>query len=331
MKIVIPGGTGQLGTILARAFHRDGHDVLVLGRTPRLAPWCVEWWDPGDIVHLAGKLDGADVLISLAGRSVNCRYNLANRREIISSRVQSVRALGEAIARAERPPRVWLQASTATIYAHTYGPSHDEVSGVIGGSEPDAPETWRFSIDVATSWEKSLDEIDTPRTRKVKLRSAMTMSPDRGGIFDALLALVRCGLGGTMGDGRQYVSWTHEADFVRALYFLIEHEDISGAVNVCSPYPLPNREFMAELRRAWGAAFGLPAARWMLEIGALLRRTETELILKSRRVVPARLLGEGFSFVHPVWSDAARDLCERWKSIRAAEPLAELTGTEVRS
>ena len=157
MKIVIPGGTGQLGTILARAFHRDGHNVLVLGRTPRLAPWCVEWWDSGDIAHLAGKLDGADVLINLAGRSVNCRYNLANRREIISSRVQSVRALGEAIARAERPPRVWLQASTATIYAHTYGPSHDEVSGVIGGSEPDAPETWRFSIDVATSWEKSFD------------------------------------------------------------------------------------------------------------------------------------------------------------------------------
>ena len=165
----------------------------------------------------------------------------------------------------------------------------------------------------------------------VKLRSAMTMSPDRGGIFDALLALVRCGLGGTMGDGRQYVSWTHEADFVRALYFLIEHEQISGAVNVCSPHPLPNREFMAELRRAWGAAFGLPAAKWMLEIGALLRRTETELILKSRRVVPARLLGEGFSFVHPVWSDAARDLCGRWKSLHAAEPLAELTGTEVRS
>src|SRR5579862_659503 len=171
MKIVITGGTGQLGTVLARAFQRDGHEVLVLGRTPHPAPWPIERWDPKDVSQLVEKLEGADAVINLAGRSVNCRYHAANRREIISSRVETVEAVGGAIARTRRAPRVWLQASTATIYAHTYGPPHDEVSGVIGGTEPDVPDTWRFSIDVATSWERSFDEVKTPNTRKVKLRS----------------------------------------------------------------------------------------------------------------------------------------------------------------
>lgn len=317
MKIVIPGGTGQLGTVLARAFVRSGHDVLVLGRMPDLAAkaqWRVGRWDPGDPAELAEKLDGADVVISLAGRSVNCRYNFSNRQEIISSRVQSVRAVGGAIARAKHPPGLWLQASTATIYAHTYGPPHDEASGVVGGSEANVPKSWHFSIDVATAWELAFDEIELRNTRKVKLRSALTLSPDRGGIFDALIGLVRWGLGGTMGDGRQYVSWIHEADFVRALYFLIAREDMSGIVNVCSPNPLPNCEFMALLRKAWGVAIGLPHTKGMLEIGALLRRTETELVLKSRRVVPGRLLEAGFSFIHPEWSEAARELCDRWRS-----------------
>ncbi len=317
MKIVIPGGLGQLGTVLARAFQRDGHDVVVLSRTPRPAPWRVERWDLGNGAELAEKLDGIDVIINLAGRSVNCRYHAANRQEIISSRVQSVQAVGQAINRAKRPPRLWLQASTATIYAHTYGPAHDEMSGVLGGSEPDVPETWHFSIGVATSWEQAFDEVQTPHTRKVKLRSAMTMSPDAGGIFDALLGLVRWGLGGAMGDGRQYVSWTHEVDFVRAIYFLIEREDIYAAVNVCSPNPLPNREFMSELRSAWGVRMGMPSVAWLLELGAFFRRTETELLLKSRRVFPGRLLREGFSFTYPEWPRAARELCERWRSMRA--------------
>jgi NAD dependent epimerase/dehydratase family enzyme len=185
MKIVIPGGTGQVGTILARAFHNDGHEVVVLGRgLPKARLWRVEQWNLADVSGWSDKLDGADVVINLAGRSVNCRYTPHNRREIIQSRVESVRALGQAISSAQRPPRVWLQASTATIYAHTYDAPNDEVSGVIGGTEPGAPETWRFSIDVATAWEKAFDEIRAPATRKVKLRSAMTMSPDRGGIFE---------------------------------------------------------------------------------------------------------------------------------------------------
>jgi hypothetical protein len=315
MKIAIPGGTGQVGTLLARAFHKDGHEVVVFGRqSPKPASWRVEQWNPADASGWQDELDGADVVINLAGRSVNCRYTPQNRKEIIQSRVESVKAMGRALSSAKRPPRVWLQTSTATIYAHTYGRPNDEATGVIGGREADAPDAWRFSIEVAKAWENALDEVPTPGTRKVKLRSAVIMSPDRGGIFDTLLGLVRRGIGGTSGDGRQYVSWIHEADFVRAIYFLIERDDMDGVVNLASPHPLPNRDFMADLRRAWGTEIGLPSAEWMLRIGAVFLRTETELVLKSRRVVPGRLLSEGFSFEYPNWRDAAQDLCDRWKA-----------------
>jgi uncharacterized protein len=319
MRIVIPGGSGQIGTLLARAFARDGHEVVVLSRNPGKAPWRVVRWDAATLGDWTAECDGADAVFNLAGRSVNCRYNATNRREILESRVKSTRVLGEAIARANRPPRVWLQASTATIYAHRYDAPNDEATGILGGSEPDAPETWRFSIDVAQAWEQVANEAIVPRTRKVLLRSAMTMSPDRGGVFDVLLGLVRRGLGGTNGDGRQYVSWIHDQDFVRSLYWLIDHEEIEGAVNLASPNPVPNAEFMRILRRSWGASFGLPATKWMLEIGAFFLRTETELILKSRRVVPGRLLRSGFVFQFPTWSDAAANLCRRWRSRRELE------------
>jgi uncharacterized protein len=261
-------------------------------------------------------------VINLTGRSVNCRYNAANREEILQSRVVSTRVVGQAIAEARRAPRVWLQASTATIYAHRYDGSNDERSGIIGGQEPDAPDTWRFSIDVARAWERALDEVVTGRTRKIALRSALTLSPDPGGIFDTLVGLVKCGLGGASGDGRQFISWVHDEDFVAAIAWLIEREDVEGVVNVASPNPLPNAEFMQILRNVYGAAFGLPATRWMLEIGAVFMRTETELVLKSRRVVPARLLEQGFVFKYPSWPDAARNLCDRWKTSRAAKPHA---------
>jgi uncharacterized protein (TIGR01777 family) len=317
MKIVIPGGTGQVGTILARAFREGGHEVVVLSRRPVSAPWRVEAWDARELGGWAAEFEGADAVINLAGRSVNCRYDEAHRREIMESRVESARVVGEAIARAARPPRVWLQMSTATIYAHRFDAPNDEAAGVIGGAEPDAPDTWRFSIDVAQAWERAANESATPRTRKVLMRAAVVMSPDRGGVFDTLLALVRRGLGGRAGDGRQYVSWIHEADFVRAVRWLIDRDDLSGAINLAAPRPLPNADFMRELREAWGARFGLPAAEWMLAVGALFLRTETELILKSRRVVPARLLASGFAFDFPAWQDAARDLCLRWREARA--------------
>jgi uncharacterized protein (TIGR01777 family) len=313
MKVIIPGGSGQVGMVLARAFQADGHEVIVLSRQPRPAPWRVVAWDAATLGDWAAELEGADAVINLAGRSVNCRYHAANRRLITESRIKSTRVVGEAIARAHRPPRVWLQASTATIYAHRYDAANDEATGILGGSEPNAPDTWRFSIDVATSWEEAARTAVVPQTRKVLLRSAMVMSPDPGGVFDVLLRLVRWGLGGRSGDGRQYVSWIHDRDFIRSLYWIMDHNELEGPVNLASPNPVPNEEFMRTLRAAWGSRLGLPAAAWMLEIGAFFLRTETELILKSRRVVPGRLLGTGFAFHFPTWAEAAADLCRRWR------------------
>jgi len=316
MKVVIPGGSGQVGTVLARAMHAAGHDVVVLSRRPESRPWRVVAWDSVTLGDWAAEVDGADVIVNLAGRSVNCRYTPANREAILSSRVQSTRVVGEAIARAARSPQVWLQASTATIYAHRYDAGNDEATGVIGGHERDVPAAWHFSIDVATAWERALGDSKTPHTRKVALRSAIILSPDRGGIFDTLLGLVRRGLGGTAGGGRQYVSWIHFVDFVRAMTWLIDRHDIDGVVNVAAPHPLPNADFMRALREASGTRIGLPATRWMLALGALFMRTETELLLKSRRVVPGRLLQHGFVFEYPTWPEAARDLCRRWEQVR---------------
>lgn len=312
MKVVIPGGSGQVGTILARVLHADGRDVVVLTRQPQTSPWRTVPWDGATSGPWVKEVDGSDVVINLAGRSVNCRYTPNNRQEILDSRVKSTRAVGDAIAQARRPPRVWLQASTATIYAHRFDAPNDESAGWIGGGEPGAPGTWNFSIDVARAWERALEEAATPQTRKVALRSAMIMSPDAGGIFDTLLTLVRRGLGGTAGDGRQFVSWIHFEDFVRATCWLIDHDEIDGAVNVAAPNPVANEEFMRTVREASGTRVGLPAPRWMLEIGAVFMRTETELMLKSRRVVPGRLLHGGFVFNYPTWNGAAGDLCRRW-------------------
>jgi uncharacterized protein len=313
MKVVIPGGTGQVGTILAHAFHNSGHEVVVLGRRPEQAPWRGVTWDAKTLGSWTSEIEGSDVIINLAGYSVNCRYHPENRRIIKQSRVESTRIVGEAIAQAVHPPGVWLQASTATIYAHRYDAPNDEANGIIGGSEPNAPDTWQFSIDVATSWERALDEADVPHTRKVLLRSAMTMSPDRGGVFDLLLGLTRRGLGGRAGDGKQYVSWIHDLDFIRAISWIIEHEEIKGPINLAAPNPVTNADFMRSLRDSWGIRFGLPATAWMLEIGAFIIRTETELILKSRRVIPGILQEAGFSFLFPNWPEAARDLCKRWR------------------
>ena len=312
-KVVIPGGSGQVGTILARDLHAGGDEVVVLSRRPEPAPWRVVGWDGRTVGGWAAEVDGADVVINLAGRSVNCRYNARHRREILDSRVDSTRAVGAAIAGAARPPGVWLQASTATIYAHRHDAPNDEATGLIGGTEPDAPPQWRFSIEVARAWEDACLAAPTPATRRVLLRSAMAMGPNPGGVFATLLGLVRLGLGGAAGDGRQFVSWIHEADFVRAVRLLIDRDDLAGPINLAAPWPLPNADFMRALRRAAGVPIGLPAARWLLELGAIPLQTETELILKSRRVVPRRLLDAGFAFEYPAWPDAAADLCRRWR------------------
>ncbi len=313
MRVVIPGGSGQVGRMLARHFYALGHAVTVLSRNPRPAPWCVRLWDgisPGDWIS---ELENSDVCINLAGRSVNCRYGAANRRSIHESRVRSTRLLNDVIVLLARPPRLWINASTATIYRHALDRPMTEADGELGGNEPGAPDAWNFSIQVAKAWEEAFFSTPTPRTRKVATRSALTLSPDRGGVFDTLLGLVRHGLGGRQGPGTQFVSWIHETDFVRATDFLIAREEISGVVNLASPGPLPNVEFLRVLREVWGARIAFPIPKWLIEIGAFLMRTESELVLKSRRVVPARLLAAGFQFSFPEWPAAARDLVARWR------------------
>jgi len=312
MKIVIPGGSGQVGQILARHFHARGHMVTVLSRSPRPAPWRVVSWDGATPGGWISELEQSDVCINLAGRSVNCRYTPANRSIIYESRIQSTRLLNQVLSSLNRAPRLWVNASTATIYRHTLDRAMSEAEGELGGNEPGAPDTWNFSIDVAKGWEEAFFSTPTPLTRKIAMRSAITLSPDRGGVFDVLLGLVRHGLGGTQGPGTQFVSWIHEADFVRAIDLLIAQEGFSGVVNLASPNPLPNRDFMRALRDAWGIRFGLPNPEWMIEIGTWLMRTESEVVLKSRRVVPGRLLAGGFQFLFPEWPSAARELVSRW-------------------
>jgi NAD dependent epimerase/dehydratase family enzyme len=189
----------------------------------------------------------------------------------------------------------------------------DEATGELGGGEAGAPDTWNFSIQVAKAWEEAFFSTPTPAVRKVALRSAMTFSADRGGVFDVFLKLVRFGLGGTTMPGTQFVSWIHEVDFIRSIEFLIARTELSGAVNLASPHPLPNHEFFGVLRKAWGTRIGLPVTEGMLELGTLLLRTESELVLKSRQVVPGRLLEAGFQFEYSTWPLAARDLVDRWR------------------
>lgn len=302
-----------MGAALRRHFAAQGHEVIILSRTPgpnQLA------WDGKTLGPWAEALEGADVVINLAGRTVNCRYHAANLRQMMDSRVDSTRVVGRAIAECKRPPEVWLQASTATIYAHRFDAPNDELTGILGKDEPGAPAKWNASIAIAKAWELELEDAPTPYTRKVALRSAMTMSVDEGSVFDVFSRLARRGLGGTIAGGRQYVSWIHETDFCRSISFLLEREDLSGPVNLTSPNPLPQRDFARILREAWGVRLGLPATAWMIEIGTLAMRTESELVLKSRRVVPTRLMQAGFEFQFPDWDGAARDLVGRMRSGR---------------
>ena len=308
MKILIPGGSGQIGMMLERAFRSSGDEVVVLSRG---AADESKRWDGKSLGSWTKQIDDADVVINLAGRTVNCRYTEENLKQMMDSRVDSTRVIGEAISNSKTPPKVWLQMSTATIYAHRFDAANDEATGIIGGSEPDAPAYWSRSIDIAKAWELELDQAETPETRKVALRTAMVMSPDNDGVFDVLCGLTRKWLGGRIASGKQYVSWIHEQDFVNAIRFLIERDSISGPVNLAASGPLPQAEFQSVLRKVLGVRVGLPAMKWMAEIGAVFMKTDTELILKSRRVVPGRLLEAGFEFQFSAWEKAAEDLVSR--------------------
>ena len=313
MKVVIPGGSGQLGTALARHFHLQGDSVTVLSRNPQSVPWRVVFWDAKTDGPWTSALEQSDICINLTGRSVNCRYNAENRRQMYDSRIDSTRLLNNVIAALKHPPRLWLNASTATIYRHALDRPMDEITGELGGNEPGAPKKWKFSIDIAKDWEAAFFAGQTQATRKIAMRSSMTFTPDRGGVFDVLSKLVRAGLGGPQGSGTQYVSWLHEVDFVRAVEFMITREAIVGPVNICSPNPVQNRDFLRALRVAWRQHIGLPAAAWMIETGTFLLRSESELVLKSRWVIPTKLVNAGFTFDFPDWPAAAHELVTRYR------------------
>jgi len=343
-----------VGQVLARHFTERGHQVTVLTRGPYTAQWQTVHWDGENIGSWTEYLEGADVCINLAGRSVNCRYDMANRQAIYESRISSTRLLGKVISGLSEPPRVWLNASAATIYRRAMDDDGvdlavdekcalggDELAVEISEEQPSgtkAPadsialmyglkpvpftenttERWAerrgFSARVARDWEAVFVAAETPRTRKVALRSAVVLSPAAGSAFAVLSNLVRLGLGGRQGNGRQFVCWIHEADYARAVEFLIEHEELDGPVNLAAPNPLTNREFMAALRWAWDVPNGLPAPSLAIKLGALILRTEPELVLQSCRAVPGRLLEAGFKFEFPDWAEAAEDLVRQWRN-----------------
>lgn len=305
-KIVLAGGSGQLGRALQRHFEARGDTVCVLTRSPRREGDVA--WDGRRLGDWTALVDGCDVVVNLAGRTVNCRYTAENMRQMMDSRVDSTRVVGEAIAAAGHPPPVWLQMSTATIYAHRFDAANDDETGTLGGDEADVPSYWAYSVEIARRWEATLDAAPAPRTRKVALRASMVMGPAAGGVFDVLARMCRLRIGGPVGGGAQFVSWIHERDFVGAVEFLIEHDELDGPIIVAAPNPLPQRAFMAALREALGVRVGLPATKWMAEVGAWVLRTDTELLLKSRRVVPSRLLAAGYDFELPTWPEAAAAL-----------------------
>jgi uncharacterized protein len=293
-KLILAGGTGFLGTVLADYFAARDTEVVILTRSPKACGGFVREvpWDGETVRDWAKELEGARALINLAGISVNCRYHARNRKLMLDSRLNSTRVLGEAMACCANPPPVWLNSSTATIYRHTFGPAWDE-AGEIGGC---AEAKDIFSVHVATEWERAFNEANTPRTRKVALRSAMVLGHGSNSVLPNLLRLGRFRLGGSLAGEHQFVSWIHQEDFCRAVEWIIEHECLRGPVNLAAPNPVPNAEFMATIRKVCRVPFGLPTPRWMLEIGAFFMRTETELVIKSRRVVPSRLLADGFKF-----------------------------------
>jgi len=285
-KVIIAGGNGFLGQHLRQHFERLGYTVTILARAAA-GPGQVGW-DGRTLGPWAAELEGADILLNLAGRSVDCRYTMANRREIIASRVESTRVLGAAVAACQHPPRVWLNSSTSTIYADTRGqqPANTEAEGIIGEG---------FSVEVAQAWEAAFAACAAPHTRKVALRTAIVLGSD-GGAFPMLKRLAKFGLCTPQGSGQQWISWVHIQDFCRAVEFLAQAEHIDGPVNICAPQPLLNKDFNALLRQHFRPLLLLPQPRWLLEIGAFVLRTETELILKSRKVYPQRLLAAGFRF-----------------------------------
>jgi len=278
-KIVLAGGTGFIGQYLSEQFSKLGYEIIIISRKQEH----IQWEDSNAIIN---ALNNAELLINLAGKSVDCRYNEKNKKLIMDSRIQTTRILGEAIEACSNPPKLWINSSTATIYRHADDKPMTEESGEIGTG---------FSVDVAKNWENTFFSFHLPHTRQVALRIAIVLGKD-GGVMVPYRNLVQFGLGGVQGSGRQMFSWIHIEDLFQIILFLKEREDLSGVFNCSSPQPVSNQEFMKTMRELMGVPFGLPAPKWLLEIGTFIIRTETELVLKSRWVLPERLQREGYSF-----------------------------------
>lgn len=312
--IVISGANGFLGRAVSRFFLKRGRLVTGLVRNRGgVVPGVKEVeWDALTLGDWVGELEGADLLLNLAGRSVNCRYHARNRAEIMLSRTEATRILGDAVALCANPPRLWINSSTATIYRHAEDRPQGEHDGDLGEG---------FSVEVAKAWEKAFFGARVPgEVRKVALRTALVLGNEAGTVFDYLWRLARLGLGGRMGTGGQMVSWIHLDDFCRVIAWLIEREEIEGVINAAAPEAVPNRGLMAAMREVAGRPFGLPAGRWMLELGAWALRTETELLLKSRWVIPGRLRAEGFPFRWPDLQGAVSDLALHRNRRRTVTP-----------
>lgn len=278
-KVVLAGGTGFIGTFLENKFKALGYEVCIISRQAQHIPW-------DNLDGIVEAVDHAELLINLAGKSVDCRYNEKNKREIVESRTETTRILGKAIENCSSPPPLWINSSTATIYRHAEDRPMTEENGEIGSG---------FSVEVAKAWEDAFFSFNLPHTRQVALRIAIVLGPD-GGVMTPFINLVRFGLGGIQGPGNQMFSWIHIEDIFGIIMFLKDREELSGVFNCSSPHPITNRELMTELRKAMNRKIGLPSPKWLLEIGAVMIKTETELILKSRWVIPDRLERAGYPF-----------------------------------
>ena len=299
-KIIIAGGAGFLGQVLTDHFSALGDIVTVLTRGLSREEQNVKYinWDGESLSSWEECLEGADVLINLSGRSVNCRYNTKNKYEIYESRLRSTRVLAEALRTCEKIPKLWINMASATIYRHAEDRPMDEMSGELGSG---------FSVDVCQRWEKAFNDEDIEGVRKVCLRTAMVMGAT-GDFLKMMRKLTCLGLGGRQGSGNQYVSWLHENDWVGMVEFLIQNKELEGTFNLSSPHPEPNDKMMAYLREACGIKFGLAAPVFLVKIGAFFMRTEAELPLKSRRVIPGRLIKAGYAMKFPDMRRALLDL-----------------------
>lgn len=299
-KIVLAGGNGYLGGVLAQFYKSLAHEVIVLSRKAKADDGNVKTvlWDGHTEGEWIRSMNDTDLLINLCGKNVNCRYTSENKTEIINSRIIPTELLGKVVGELEKPPKLWINITSATIYRHAEDRPQDEISGEIG---------YGFSIDVCRKWEETFFNTNTPLTRKIALRMGIVLG-HADAAFPRLLNLVKCGLGGKQGDGEQYVSWVHEQDAAKCTEWLISHEELNGVINCTAPEPVKNAQLMEVIRNAYGVPFGLPTPAWLLEIGAKVIGTETELILKSRWVLPKRLLDSGYTFLFPKAEHAVKDL-----------------------